>query len=172
MCFDRRMVEKFLVSDWTKTFRFSKCFPKTERLSTSVHPDRAAAFTASNAFPLSPVLRWARILKSLWTGLLNPGNKKGDCSGFLLASIVSNFGGCSNVTLTKWRESNSRLVCWCWRHTESLGHRIEASHVWTHTDNEDRDQRSYTVILQIFGAVLFSVLSVVKGFTEIKKTPK
>ena len=30
----------------------------------------------------------------------------------------------------------------------------------------------YTVILQIFGVVLFSVFSVVKGFTEIKETPK
>ena len=29
-----------------------------------------------------------------------------------------------------------------------------------------------TVILQIFGVVLFSVFSVVNGFTEIKKTPK
>ena len=29
-----------------------------------------------------------------------------------------------------------------------------------------------TVILQIFDVVLFSVFSVVKGFTEIKKTPK
>ena len=29
-----------------------------------------------------------------------------------------------------------------------------------------------TVILQIFGIVLFSVISVVNGFTEIKKTPK
>ena len=29
-----------------------------------------------------------------------------------------------------------------------------------------------TVILQIFGVVLFSVFSVVIGFTEIKKTPK
>ena len=29
-----------------------------------------------------------------------------------------------------------------------------------------------TVILQIFGASLFSVFSVVNGFTEIKKTPK
>ena len=29
-----------------------------------------------------------------------------------------------------------------------------------------------TVILQIFGVVLFSVISVVNGFTEIKKTPK
>ena len=28
------------------------------------------------------------------------------------------------------------------------------------------------VILQIFGVVLFSVFSVVNGFTEIKKTPK
>ena len=28
-----------------------------------------------------------------------------------------------------------------------------------------------TVILQIFGVVLFSVFSVVIGFTEIKKTP-
>ena len=30
----------------------------------------------------------------------------------------------------------------------------------------------HTVILQIFGVVLFSVFSVVDGFTEIKKTPK
>ena len=29
-----------------------------------------------------------------------------------------------------------------------------------------------TVILQIFGVVLFSVFSVVNGFTKIKKTPK
>ena len=29
-----------------------------------------------------------------------------------------------------------------------------------------------TVILQIFGVVLFSIFSVVIGFTEIKKTPK
>ena len=29
-----------------------------------------------------------------------------------------------------------------------------------------------TVILQNFGVVLFSVISVVNGFTEIKKTPK
>ena len=29
-----------------------------------------------------------------------------------------------------------------------------------------------TVILQIFGVVLFSVISVVDGFTEIKTTPK
>ena len=29
-----------------------------------------------------------------------------------------------------------------------------------------------TVILQIFGVVLFSVISVVNGFTEIKKTPE
>ena len=29
-----------------------------------------------------------------------------------------------------------------------------------------------TVILQVFGVVLFSVFSVVDGFTEIKKTPK
>ena len=29
-----------------------------------------------------------------------------------------------------------------------------------------------TVILQIFGVVLFSVFSVVNGFTEIKETPK
>ena len=29
-----------------------------------------------------------------------------------------------------------------------------------------------TVILQIFGVVLFLVFSVVKGFAEIKKTPK
>ena len=29
-----------------------------------------------------------------------------------------------------------------------------------------------TVILQIFGVVLFSVFSVVNGFTEFKKTPK
>ena len=29
-----------------------------------------------------------------------------------------------------------------------------------------------TVILQIFGVVLFSVISVVNGVTEIKKTPK
>ena len=52
MCFDRQIVEKILVSDWTKTLRFCKCFPKTERTLTRVHPDRAAAFTASNAFPL------------------------------------------------------------------------------------------------------------------------
>ena len=30
----------------------------------------------------------------------------------------------------------------------------------------------YTVISQIFDVVLFSVISVVNGFTEIKKTPK
>ena len=30
----------------------------------------------------------------------------------------------------------------------------------------------YTVILQIFGVVLFSVFSLVNGFTKIKKTPK
>ena len=29
-----------------------------------------------------------------------------------------------------------------------------------------------SVILQIFGVVLFSVFSVVKGFTKIEKTPK
>ena len=29
-----------------------------------------------------------------------------------------------------------------------------------------------TVILQMFGVVLFSVFSVVNGFTDIKKTPK
>ena len=29
-----------------------------------------------------------------------------------------------------------------------------------------------TVLLQIFSVVLFSVISVVNGFTEIKKTPK
>ena len=29
-----------------------------------------------------------------------------------------------------------------------------------------------TVILQIFGVVLFSIFSVVNGFSEIKKTPK
>ena len=34
------------------------------------------------------------------------------------------------------------------------------------------DQEENTVILQIFGVVLFSVFSVVNGFTEIKKTPK
>ena len=33
-------------------------------------------------------------------------------------------------------------------------------------------QAAHTVISQIFGIVLFSVFSVVKGFTEIKKTPK
>ena len=33
-------------------------------------------------------------------------------------------------------------------------------------------QKPITVILQIFGVVLFSVFSVVIGFTEIKKTPK
>ena len=33
-------------------------------------------------------------------------------------------------------------------------------------------QAQATVILQIFGVVLFSVFSVVNGFTEIKKTPK
>ena len=32
--------------------------------------------------------------------------------------------------------------------------------------------RPNTVILQIFGVVLFSVFSVVNGFTEFKKTPK
>ena len=33
-------------------------------------------------------------------------------------------------------------------------------------------RHGYTVILQIFGVVLFSAFSVVNGFTEIKKTPK
>ena len=31
--------------------------------------------------------------------------------------------------------------------------------------------RAFTVILQIFGVVLFSVISVVNDFTEINKTP-
>ena len=33
------------------------------------------------------------------------------------------------------------------------------------------DQEENTVILQIFGVVLFSVFSVVNGFTEIKAGP-
>ena len=37
---------------------------------------------------------------------------------------------------------------------------------------EREREKSNTVILQNFGEVLFSVISVVNGFTEIKKTPK
>ena len=37
---------------------------------------------------------------------------------------------------------------------------------------DEKTAAQCTVILQIFGEVLFSVFSVVIGFTEIKKTPK
>ena len=45
----------------------------------------------------------------------------------------------------------------------------------THTRMEVHEHThipTHTVILQIFGVVLFSVFLVVNGFTEIKKTPK
>ena len=39
-------------------------------------------------------------------------------------------------------------------------------------ESDESKSDRFTVILQIFGVVLFSVFSVVNGFTEINKTPK
>ena len=47
---------------------------------------------------------------------------------------------------------------------------ITSQFVWNFIRSASTSQ--HTVILQIFGVVLFSIFSVVKGFAEIKKTPK
>ena len=44
--------------------------------------------------------------------------------------------------------------------------------IWSLVVSRLVNRETATVILQIFSVVLFSVFSVVYGFTEIKKTPK
>ena len=55
----------------------------------------------------------------------------------------------------------------CKMHFKSLIHNVKSIHEY---DQVWPPQAEDTVILQIFGVVLFSVFSVVNGFTEIKDT--
>ena len=69
--------------------------------------------------------------------------------------------------------SQSKAQCWFRKRKTELKIILKDQNLYSR--NAEAVQRVFflpTVILQNFGVVLFSVISVVNGFTEIKKTPK